>query len=311
MTSTQFLEDLLKNQKLSEKETKNLKKHRDELEKLLREEFGEKPVIKFAGSKAKNTMIKESYDLDVVCYFPYTEEKSIKEIFQETKKILAKTYKIKAKTSAIRVFKKCDDEENTDYHIDVVPGKFVNEYKTDAWLYINNDQGERIQTNIKKHIKHISESDSRDIIKLIKLWSTRSNLGIRTFVLELLIIESLKYNRDSNIETKLIKSLQFIADKITTLQLVDPANRNNIVSKLISKELKEKIAEKAKKIVETIDKLKMDAENEKVVLEWKKFFKEPIEEDKNYIYPSSGGITITKKPSSENRPLTPNKAWRR
>lgn len=229
MNSNSYLNQLLEEQLLTEDELKELTNHRDEVEKCLRDDFGEEPIIKYAGSRVKGTMIKESYDLDIVCYFPSDFEDTIKEIYESIKEKLAEKYAIEAKTSAIRIGKKSNGK-NLDYHIDVVPGKFQDD-SDDVFLYVSSTEGERIQTNINKHFGYITNSGCQEIIKLVKLWKVRNGLQIRTFVLEMAVVEALNgFKNKSDLEAAFKKVLEFLRDEIETIQLVDPANTNNIVS---------------------------------------------------------------------------------
>jgi len=52
-------------------ELNDLRKYRSDVEKLLRKKkkIGNAPSIRYAGSYKKGTMIKESYDLDITCWW--------------------------------------------------------------------------------------------------------------------------------------------------------------------------------------------------------------------------------------------------
>ncbi|MDZ4865208.1 MAG: hypothetical protein SGJ01_17445, partial [Gemmatimonadota bacterium] len=67
MTDQEYLEGVLKEQSLSDDspEMNELRRRRSEVEEHLRAEFGSAPRIRYGGSKAKGTMIKEAYDLDL------------------------------------------------------------------------------------------------------------------------------------------------------------------------------------------------------------------------------------------------------
>ena len=137
MTSNQYLEEVLLEQTLSPggPELKALQQHRKDVEKLLRDKFGNSPTIREGGSKAKGTMIKESYDLDLTCYFPRddnTAGETLKEIYENVEKALAAKYSVVRKGCALRLK---DPEGDTDFHIDVVPGRFVDGDDGDVFLY--------------------------------------------------------------------------------------------------------------------------------------------------------------------------------
>jgi tRNA nucleotidyltransferase (CCA-adding enzyme) len=72
MTTNEYLQAILSAQVLKDDsaELKELQSQRAKVEKLIRDEFGSIPIIRYGGSKAKGTLIKEAYDLDIVCYLP-------------------------------------------------------------------------------------------------------------------------------------------------------------------------------------------------------------------------------------------------
>ena len=73
MEPNDYLNEVLKSQNLSDdsEQLKNVQEKRKKVEGILRTGFPEcSPTIQYGGSKAKGTLNKESYDLDMVCYFP-------------------------------------------------------------------------------------------------------------------------------------------------------------------------------------------------------------------------------------------------
>ncbi len=76
MEPQKYLEEILKAQKLEDdsQELKDLQARRKDVEKILRDGFSKaSPTIRYGGSKAKDTLIREAYDLDIVCYFPHDD----------------------------------------------------------------------------------------------------------------------------------------------------------------------------------------------------------------------------------------------
>jgi hypothetical protein len=268
MSDKGYLQTLLDNQMLDESELDTLSEHRKEVESFLREEFGSTPTIKYGGSKAKGTMIQESYDLDIICYFPDTENRTLKEIYDDAKNVLGKNYIVDPKTSAIRIIDL--KHENGDYHIDVVPGKFIDKDKSDAFLHISTAEGERMQTNIDTHIKTIKDSQCQEVIKLIKLWKVRNGINFRTFVLELAVIRAMDdFSDKDDLEKSLREALLFLKDNIQNVKLVDPANSNNIVSEILSEADKAIISMSAENSLEIIESVDEPGESE-----WKRVFRE-------------------------------------
>jgi tRNA nucleotidyltransferase (CCA-adding enzyme) len=74
MNNHEYLQEILRLQTLTpqSQELKELQKHRADVEGILLEHFSQSsPTIRYGGSRAKETMIKEAYDLDMICYFPH------------------------------------------------------------------------------------------------------------------------------------------------------------------------------------------------------------------------------------------------
>ena len=141
MTTIEYLNSVLAEQTLADDsiEMKELQTHRAEVEALIRAEFaGASPTIRYGGSRAKRTLIRESYDLDIVCYFPNGENgagATLEEIFENVGVALGKQYSVSPKTSALRL--RSNDMSRRDFHIDVVPGRFTDDTKSDCFLFQN------------------------------------------------------------------------------------------------------------------------------------------------------------------------------
>jgi hypothetical protein len=275
MNTKEFFEKVLASQALSDEQIRTLSEHREEVEGYLREKFGQEPTIRYAGSKAKGTMIAESYDLDLTCYFPSSKDKTLKEIHDEVQKVLSIKYSIEPKASAVRI-KRIDNDMETDYHIDVVPGRFVEGNDGDAFLHVTYGEKERMQTNIDTHITYVKESGCQSIIKLVKLWKVRNNVPIKTFVMEIAVVETLKGSRDKDDLAKSLREvLTRLRDEMESMRLEDPANSNNIVSEVVSVSDKNTIAIRA---AEALQILKDNERDE--LAGWQKVFDEESETNK-------------------------------
>ena len=89
MIPENFLQELLASQDLLPEQERALQAHKKEITDFLRAEFGDVPVIKYAGSREKGTMIQDRYDLDIVCYFPSSDTRTLKQIRQDVSARLA------------------------------------------------------------------------------------------------------------------------------------------------------------------------------------------------------------------------------
>jgi hypothetical protein len=228
-TISEYLEAVLADQVLPDdsQEMKDLRAHRDEVEAVLREAFSDaKPTIRYGGSKAKGTLIRESYDLDLVCYFPNGENAAgttLKEIFENVRDELAQHYSVDPKTSALRLHSL--ESGRADFHIDVVPGRYTDDSKSDCYLYQNGADKERLKTNLDVHISHIKGAGVTPALRLLKLWRVRQGLfNIKNFVWELLCIELLATTKSAKLEDQLLHVLREVSESSEAIAVEDPAN---------------------------------------------------------------------------------------
>ena len=138
MSDDTYLQSVLDAQVVGDdgQEMKDLRAARAEVEQLLVKHFsGSSPTIRYGGSKAKGTMNLIDYDLDIICYFPRNDTpagKTIEEIYENVRKALETKYSVAPKTTALRV-----RDHRRDLHIDVVPGRFIDDSKTYAFVHQN------------------------------------------------------------------------------------------------------------------------------------------------------------------------------
>ena len=147
---------------------------------------------------------------------------------------------------------------------------------------------ERLKTNIKKHIVYISESNYKDVIKIVKLWRTRNNLRIKTFVLEILVVETLNDEKGLSLSEATICVLNNIYENIRSLKLVDPANSNNVLSDILSPSDKTLFSNKAKEALDIINDSSIDR-----VEKWKMVLQYPFSSDQSRSAPA---VCIKREP---------------
>jgi tRNA nucleotidyltransferase (CCA-adding enzyme) len=230
MTNTEYLQGILKAQSLSEDsdELKALQEKRKDVEKLLRSSFEESdPKIVYGGSYAKKTLIRENYDLDMICYFAHddtTAGEALKDIYENVAKALGEKYFVDYKTSALRLKGKSEADYKVDFHIDVVPGRFTDDKEQDVFIYQQGSEKKWLKTNPAKHISHIRDSELIDAIKLLKLWNVRRGLGLKTFVLELMVVKLISKQKNKPLDEQLITFWQTLVDSRGDVTVEDPAN---------------------------------------------------------------------------------------
>ena len=239
MEPEKYLHNIQESQTISSnsEEMKILQTTREEVEKLLTKAFADSnPTIRYGGSKIKGTMIKDSYDLDLVCYFAHDDEnagESLKDIYNKVKSALENNYYVEPKRSALRLKSK-DGKDRVDFHIDVVPGRYIDDTNTDCYIYQSGTNKERLKTNLDVHIKHIRDTGFTDIIRLTKLWNIRIGLNLKTFILELLVVKYAKKYQKNPLSEGLVSFWKILTDN-KDLSVEDPANpEGNDLSELLN-----------------------------------------------------------------------------
>ena len=266
MTANDYLAKVLASQTLAEdsEELKALQERRAAVEKVLRDHFeGCSPTIRYGGSKAKGTLIKEAYDLDIICYFPHDDTaagETLEDIYNNTRKALETQYFVVPKASALRVKDRKPSTGAADFHIDVVPGRFTDDSKTDVFLYQSRGEKGRLKTNLDTHIEHVKESGVTDAIRLLKLWKVRNGLGIRTFVLELLAVKLLKGKSASALATQLKDVWKEVRDNVDALSVEDPANpTGNDLAELLNTAVRSELSTVARRTLNAIEECGWEA----------------------------------------------------
>ncbi len=256
MTENEYLEAILLEQTLApgSTELKELQERGEEVKKLLRGMSRNSVRVNEAGSKKKGTMIKVSYDLDITCYFPHEDDaigESLKEIYENVEGVLKENYKTTRKGSAIRLW---DPTGKTDFHVDVVPGRFVDGKEGDVFLYRSSGDKERLKTNLDVHVAHVRDSGVVDAIRLAKLWRERNSIPVKTFALELLVIKILEKKKESKLSEQMLYLWGQLRENSANLSIEDPANpTGNDLSELLTEGLRKQLSVAASRTTQTIE----------------------------------------------------------
>jgi hypothetical protein len=253
-TFNEYLREILKSQSLDENGTElnELRARRADVEACLKTHLEGSPEIKEGGSKAKGTMIRASYDLDLFCYFANEEDDdgdTLQALYDAVADALNKEFSIQKKRSAIRV----KSSDGVDFHVDVVPGRYVSAAKSDVFLHQNEGTKERLKTNPAVHISHVKNSGCVDEIRLAKIWREHQSLNTKTFVLELAVIDALS-ETTGDLATRMRTLLEAFRDRINELVVSDPANANNDLSPMWTKTIRDELADAARDALKAIDR---------------------------------------------------------
>lgn len=225
MTVNQYLAGVLTAQTLTRTspEAKAMQGTRATIEAALREKFGDAPKIYWAGSYGKHTMVRRSYDIDIVFYYPHDTTTSVEQINSDVEAaLLANPWRVDPQDVSLRLYAK-----SGEYHIDVVPGRAIDDTFKHAMLWQRRSRSQ-LQTSVKVHTDAVSAR--RDIVKLMKLWKLKHGVDLKTFLLELSVLEGVKGKSTTDLEVQMIAALTWLRDQLPGARLVDPANSANVVS---------------------------------------------------------------------------------
>lgn len=114
--------------------------------------------------------------------------------------------------------------------VDLVPGKRQNPYTTDHSLFLSN-AGTWTKTNVTTHVNHILAAGRQWETRILKLWRNQKGLEFPSFYLELTVIAALARTGVLNSLSENVKlCLEYIRDNLSRASVVDPANKNNVIS---------------------------------------------------------------------------------
>lgn len=260
MTRTEYLRKILELQTLDPagNEIADINKRAREVEAVLNREFpASDKTIRYAGSFAKGTMIREAYDLDLICYLGNEDTSAgdtLADIFVGVRNALEKAYRVAPKTSALRIRSAEKDSLDLDFHIDVVPGRYTGPERSDAFLHITTREKERLKTNLDTHVSHIRSSGFLDEIRLMKLWNVTTGLYLKTFVLELFTIKQLQDPAaPADLAERLAYLWVYLRDHADSFAVEDPANpAGNDLSEYLDAQVRGRVKKVATGTLKTI-----------------------------------------------------------
>lgn len=250
MTNHEYLKSILDEEKIDHtvEETKTTRK---EVKDFLIEYYKKDKTIDyiFAGSIAKGTAIKSKYDIDIGIGFNNEDFSTLKEMYDDVKKILEIEYgkaNTREQNVSIRV-------EKNGHEIDIVPCRKIDNDDTKVNLYLNREDSNSLQSNLHIHVDEIKSFSELEIIKLLKIWKIRKEIKFKSFGLELMTKKAFENQNINGLDNKFQYIMQYIVDNIDNLVIKDPANSNNDIAKTIKKTYKDKIKKYARRALNCIN----------------------------------------------------------
>ncbi len=150
--------------------------------------------------------------------------------------------------------------ENEIKRIDVIPLRQIDNNSGDTYLYENNtgffEKPTYKKTNYLKQLKTLQFSaKEKKIIRLLKVWKVENNLKLKSIHIEFLVKKAFEKKQiPYGIEKCLLEIINFLADNIMFIKIIDPANTNNIISNSLTYKEKESISEFCYKMIENLTK---------------------------------------------------------
>jgi hypothetical protein len=240
---------------------------RDKIKVALEQYYGNRMYNPLnSGSYAKKTAINTKFDLDLAVPFKREQFRTLKEMFEDVENWV-RTQKENNQFGITQVLRQrrsinlLFEVGGHQLDMDIVPGRELSDgqYQDDFNLNLFDSKVESsIQTNIKKHTELMVDHNlEREVIKLLKVWKTTHKQDMKSFLVELMILSA--FDKDSTLADKklyerLKGSLEFMADNITTIQLVDPANFNNVVSDTLTTSEKQEFKGRFGRMLEDIER---------------------------------------------------------
>jgi hypothetical protein len=209
-----------------------------------------------SGSVKKGTAIARS-DIDVVVKFNKNAG-TIEDIRNLTEDYLTNKYcdkrltKVRNQNHSIGLFFKLYGEIK---RIDVVPMREIENGKGDSFLYSSFD-ARIIKTNSTKQNKVLNfTAKEKRIIMLLKSWKIENQIDMPSVFIEHIVKRAFNERHvPRRLDNALLIVIEYLANKITKIRIVDPANTNNIISDSLSGNEKETIQNFCLTMLDNIEK---------------------------------------------------------
>lgn len=316
MTTEEFFKALASKIELTQSEADKIaKKHN-----LLREKLREKLSVEddfLTGSYARNTIIRpkddEKFDVDFFLAFD-KKDYGESELADLLKIVKATLDEIKSGDSDIE---RIDDKQRRsigviykdNFQIDVVPAVQIEKDK--LYKIFDKRTQAAVNSNPKLHGKNLTDANDATasnsvkrlvpIVKILKSWKRAKCDYLKSFHLELLVIEALKGEEVVSYSAGIAKFFNRVNPQSS---LTDPANAENIIDTYLDEngtrnELASLITTERKIANEAIE-LEDNGDDDGAVAKWKKIFEKDDDENKNFGNSpvKTGPVVINRSPAN-------------
>lgn len=194
--------------------------------------------ISFSGSYAKNTAVGNGTDIDLFISLRSGDTRALRDIYQSLYSYaVSMGWRARKQNVSIGI-------TYNGVSIDLVPARIqqgyhnyhsLYRYKTNTW----------VQTNVALHIKAVRDSGREKEIRAVKVWRNLHELHFPSIYLELIVIQALKYRRQTDLADNFLHVLHYLVSSLPQTRIVDPSNANNIISDDLSQIEKQTIVRQA------------------------------------------------------------------
>lgn len=195
-------------------------------------------ALQYSGSYAKETGVRGISDVDVFISFKSDTKQTLRELY-EMLMSLAQNYGWSPRRQNVSVGVTVSGTRG-----DLVPGKVQAGYQNYHSLYLRK-RDSWTQTNVTLHVDTVRNSGRLREIRALKIWRMLHRLEFPSLYLELFAIDALSGRSRSTLAENVLHGLRTIGTSLTSTQIVDPANTNNVLSDDLTQAEKQHVAAQA------------------------------------------------------------------
>ena len=315
MTTEEFFKDLASKLELTKSESDKISQKHN----LLREKLREKLPVEddfLTGSYARNTMIRpkddKKFDVDFFLAFNQKDygETELPDLLNIVKNALEQIKNDDADIEEIQEQKRSIGVIYKDnFQIDVVPAIQIEKDK--RYKIFDKSTLQAVESNPKLHgsnltsANDVSESDGIKrlvpIVKLLKSWKREKCDYVKSFHLEILVVNILGSEEIGSYSQGVAKFFANAGQNLQSAGLKDPANDSNIIDGYLDSDgTRTKLIDlikTEKEVAEKAVKFEKEGNEDDAIKEWKKIFGKSDENKGSSYNFQPSGPTIIRNPS--------------
>ncbi len=195
-------------------------------------------LLQYSGSYAKETGVRGTSDIDVFISLKSDTKETLKELYEKLVS-LAQSKGWSPRRQNVSVGVTVNKTQG-----DLVLGKLQEKNSKYHSLYLRK-RDSWTQTNVDIHVNTVQKSNRLKEIRAVKIWRMLHDLDFPSLYLEMFVIDSLSRRSHSILAENVIHALKTVGSSLESIQIIDPANTNNILSDDLTQAEKKYIAAKA------------------------------------------------------------------